>query len=113
MRRLVFMALNMIFSVHLAFAEPALIRGLPSLSSLKLGSTDLILPETHEGVVMEVRGEGAFIMREKVYQIFRESEVNGSPAEQSGLSLRKGQKVKAVVYRLPNKVYFVSELQTK
>jgi len=76
-------------------------------------SNDLMTPEVYEGVVMEVRGAGNFIMREKVFLICQESEVNGTPAAQSKFSLKEGDKIKAMVYRLPNKTYFVSELETK
>lgn len=100
-----------ILCATLAVAGPDVHRDFPSLSSLKLTSADLMSPTVHEGVIMEVRGEGTFVMREKVYLLFRESEVNGAPAEQAKFTLRKGDKVKAAVYRLPNKAYFVSELE--
>lgn len=113
MRCKMIIAASILFCARLAVAGPDVYREFPTLSSLKVNSDDLISPTAHEGVIMDVLGEGAFLMREKVYHIFRESEVNGAPAEQAKFTLKKGDKVKATVYRLPNKAYFVSELEIK
>lgn len=113
MRCLMIIAASILFCVRLAVAGPGAQREFPALSSLKVNSADLMSPAVHEGVIMDVQGEGMFLMREKVYLIFRESEVNGASAEQAKFTLKKGDKVKATVYRLPNKAYFVSELEMK
>lgn len=111
MRYLMVVAACILCCATHAVAGPDVHRGFPGLSSLKLTSADLMSPAVHDGVIMEVRDEGTFVMREKVYLIFKESEVNGAPAEQAKFTLKKGDKVKAAVYRLPNKAYFVSELE--
>jgi len=111
MRYLLVMAVCILSCAHFAVAGPDVRQELPALSSLKVSNADLTSPAVHNGLIMEVRGKGMFVMREKVYLIFRESEVNGVPAEQAHFTLKKGDKVKATVYRLPNKAYFVSALE--
>uniref|UniRef100_A0A831XG53 Uncharacterized protein n=1 Tax=Geobacter metallireducens TaxID=28232 RepID=A0A831XG53_GEOME len=113
MRCMMIIAASILCCARLALAGPDAYREFPMLSSLKVSSADLVSPSVHEGVIMDVLGEGTFLMREKVYLIFRESEVNGVPAEQAKFTLKKGAKVRATVYRLPNKAYFVSELEIK
>ncbi len=113
MRYLMVIAASLVFCVNLAVAGQDAHRGFPTLSSLGVNITDLMTPEVHEGMVMEVRGAGSFILREKLYIICQESDVNGTPATQAKFSLKKGDTVKATVYRLPNKTYFVSEMEIK
>ena len=113
MRCLMVIVGSLLLSAHIALAAPVIHQGLPPLSSQGVRVSDLMTPEVHEGVIMDVRGVGTFIMREHVYLILRESEVNGTPADQAKFSLKRGDTLKATVYRLPNKAYFVSDLEIK
>ncbi|WP_298433908.1 hypothetical protein [Geobacter sp.] len=98
------------FAYLLLSASVVFCQDLPSLAQLGTSMEQLITPETHEGVIMEVYANNRFSMREKTYLILKETEVGGVPAGKASFRLRKGQKVKAVVYRLKSKAYFVSDL---
>lgn len=113
MRYLMVMAASIAFFSHVAFAAQEIHQVFPPLSSLGATTAQLMNPEVHEGEIMAVRGDGAFVMREKLYSICRESEVNGTPAPQAKFTLKKGARVKATVYRLSSKGYFVSELEIR
>lgn len=103
---------SLVITIVLIFSYAAGTFGgnLPSMATLKIDQSELVRLETHEGEIMDVNGANKFIMREKLYLILKETDVNGKPAEQAKFTLRKGAKVKALVYRLRNKAYFVSEL---
>ncbi|WP_052263446.1 hypothetical protein [Geobacter pickeringii] len=99
-----------LFASSLVAAPAVFSQELPSLARLGTGMDQLITSETHEGMIVEVHANNQFSMREKTYLILKETEVGGVPAEKASFTLRKGQKVKAVVYRLKNKAYFVFDL---
>ncbi|WP_298269853.1 hypothetical protein [Geobacter sp.] len=99
-----------VFAFSLLSASGVFCQDLPSLAQLGTSMEQLITPETHEGVIMEVNANNRFSMREKTYLILKETEIGGVPAGKASFRLKKGQKVKAVVFRLRNKAYFVSDL---
>lgn len=113
MRYLMVMVAGIVFFAHYALAAQEMRNVFPPLSSLGATTAQLLNPEVLEGEIMAVRGAGTFVMREKLYRICRETEVNGTPAPLAKFTLKKGTRIKATVYRLRNKTYFVSELEIR
>lgn len=113
MRYLMGVVAGIVFFAHCAFAAQDMSNVFPPLSSLGATTAQLMYPEVLEGEIMAVRGAGTFVMRENLYRICRETEVNGTPAPLAKFTLKKGARVKATVYRLRNKAYFVSELEIR
>ncbi|QSV44666.1 hypothetical protein [Geobacter benzoatilyticus] len=113
MRYLMVMVAGIVFWGHYALAAQEMRNVFPSLSSLGATTAGLMSPEVVEGEIMAIRGAGTFVMREKLYRICRETEVNGTPAPLAKFTLKKGTRVKATVYRIRNKTYFVSELEIR